>query len=148
MGWFDELKKAMRDAEAEKKALATKYIPRQNNWCKDADRFIKEMDVKIAQMAKDKISKSTAKKVYAGIVMPSLEKKRSDLQIEFINKECTHKLELEKAKETAGIIGNEAEKYEADVLSGSDKERKQLFIIGGVVILGALGIILYSMKKK
>lgn len=148
MGAIQDLQNARTEITRLKEEAQGKYTPRENNWCQDADRFIKELDVRIAQYSKDKINGSLGQKLIASGILPVLEEKRSNLQILFVNKECASKLEQKKALETAGIIGQEVAKYEEDVLGGSDKERQKLFIIGGVVLLGALGIILFSQKKK
>jgi len=152
MGSFAELLRAVREVKDNKarwkREAILQYTPKTNNYCKDADLFIKELDVRIAQYTKDKIGSNNVRKIIAGGWLPILNPIRADLQVKFVQEDCAHKLEIKKAQETAGIIGTEVAKYEDDVLAGSGKESKQLFIIGGVVLLVALGIIMYSVKKK
>ena len=151
MGGFAELLRAVREVKDNKarwkREAILQYAPKDASYCKDADRYIKELDVRIAQYSKDRIGSSSSKKIIAPAWLAILNPIRSDLQLKFVQKDCAHKLEIKKAKETAGIIGSEIEKYEDDVLTGSNKERTKLFIIGGVTLLGALAIILYSRKK-
>ena len=116
--------------------------------CVDIDKQIKLLDVDITNKSKERLTAKGNRVMYLKKYVEVATAIRSNFQEQFVREDCASKIENKKALETAGIIGKEIEKYEKDVLFGSDKERKQLFIIGGVVLLIALGVILYANKKK
>jgi len=117
--------------------------------CTELDKQIKLLDIAIADAHRKELTEGNKAKEFGfKATAELLSEVRGQRQASFVNGSCALAIENIKAQETAKIIGSEVGKYEDDVLSGSGKESKQLFMIGGVVLLVALGIILMATKKK
>ena len=99
--------------------------------CIKLDKHIKLLDIDIASKSKERLSAQGSRVDYLERFVSIANVVRSKLQVQFVNQDCKIELEM---------------KPEAELSSG--KKSKQLFIISAVVLLVALGIILYSKKKK
>ena len=122
------------------------------DYCKELDNMIKQLEITILNEHNKQLTwnarPSARETIEANEMLLVLRDILKARQITFNKTSCVAKLENAKLLETKAIATAGFKDYETDVLSGTNKESKQLFIIGGVVLLLALGIILYSTKKK
>lgn len=147
MGVFDSIYKNVKTLISGELNLKTNYP--ETNDCVELDKQLKQLDIAINDARRAEIqANKDIDKFKSRAKAELMEEVRSKKQTQFIEKKCATNLENMKAQETAKIIGQEVSKYEEDVLGGSDKERQKLFIIGGVILLFALGTILILTKNN
>lgn len=147
MGIFDNIYRQVRDQVRSSINKANEYPDTDD--CIELDKQIKKLDIAIADASKKEARESNKAKEFGfRATVEVLSDIRAERQTKFINKRCATEIENMKAQETAKIIGQEVSKYEDDVLTGSDKERRNLFLIGGGILIVALVTILMATRKK
>lgn len=112
--------------------------------CGEIDKKIKSLDIEIADKSTSAVSSETE---YSKSFLQTLNLLRSKFKRQYEDLSCTFELENIKAKELAGIIGVEIEKFDKEIQQSSKKSSLIYFIIGGIFITSSLFIILKLTKK-
>jgi hypothetical protein len=109
--------------------------------CVKTDAQIRQLDVRIADLEKQRLSSLGQSEKYT---LTALIKLRAEKKASFSAWDCTNFIESKKLIESTNVLSENFEQYDKDVIGKSQKEQTALLVIGSVAIL--IGLI-FILKK-